>query len=182
VLLQAWAEVIRQRPDARLLIVGDGPMRHPLAAQAARDFPESVVFTGNVPQADLPACYAAGDVFVLPCRDDRRGLQAEGLGLSTLEASGAGLPVIVGRSGGSPESVRDGQTGLVIDARQPQPVTAALLGLLNAPARARAMGTAGRAWVSQRWSWDRAAGRLAALLRGDPVQEDDSQQQELLAR
>jgi phosphatidylinositol alpha-1,6-mannosyltransferase len=106
-------------------------------------------------------------VFTRPCRDDRRGLQTEGLGLSTLEASATGLPVVVGRSGGSPESVLPGRTGLLIDARRPGPVAEALLDLLGDPRRARTMGGAGREWMLDRWTWDAATARLAAVLRGE---------------
>ncbi|MFC6879045.1 MULTISPECIES: glycosyltransferase family 4 protein [Actinomadura] len=168
-LLRAWADVLAARPDARLLIVGDGPMRGPLAEAAAREFPGSVRIAGPVPAADLPGCYAAADVFVLPCRDDRRGLQTEGLGLTTLEASASGLPVVVGRSGGSAESLLDRRTGLLVDASRPDAIASALLELLADPVRARAMGAAGRRWVLDTWTWDRAAERLAALLRGEPA-------------
>jgi phosphatidylinositol alpha-1,6-mannosyltransferase len=168
VLLRAWREIVRRRPQARLIIVGDGPMRRRLAAVAATEFPDSVVFTGPVPDEELPQYYAAADVFVAPSRDNRRALQTEGLGLSTLEAAASGLPVVVGRSGGSAESVLDGHTGMVIDARTPEPVVGALLTLITQPGLTRAMGAAGRSWVVQNWAWEHAAARLAALLRGDP--------------
>jgi phosphatidyl-myo-inositol dimannoside synthase len=168
VLLYAWADVVREYPTARLLLVGDGPMRPWIADQAARRFPGSVVFAGTVPPAELPAHYAAADVFVLPCRDNRGGLQTEGLGLSTLEASASGLPVVVGTSGGSPHSVRPGRTGLLIDARQPAAVAGALLDLLDHPDHARALGAAGRRWMRDAWTWDLSGQRLAAALRGEP--------------
>jgi len=173
VLLRAWAQVLSRVPDARLVIVGDGPLRRSLAEQAARHYPGSVTVTGPVSDAELPSYYAAADVFVLPCRDDRRGLQTEGLGLVTLEAAAAGLPVVVGRSGGSPESLRPGETGLLIDARTPDAVAAALLHLLENPRLARAMGEAGRRWVERTWSWDAAAARLAAALQGRDVEARD---------
>jgi phosphatidylinositol alpha-1,6-mannosyltransferase len=166
VLLRAWREVVRHRPRARLMVVGDGPMRRRLAEEAALEFPDSVVFTGPVPADELPGYYATADIFVLPCRDDRHELQTEGLGLSTLEAAASGLPVVVGRSGGSEESVRDGRTGFVIDARDPGPVADALLRLISQPELARAMGAAGRRWAVRDWTWDRAAARLASTLRG----------------
>ncbi|HEU5161119.1 MAG TPA: glycosyltransferase family 4 protein [Streptosporangiaceae bacterium] len=167
VLLRAWREVVRREPRARLVVVGDGPMRRRLAEDAAGEFPDSVVFAGPVPPAELPPHYAAADVFVAPCRDDRRELQTEGLGLSTLEAAASGLPVVVGRSGGSAMSVRDGHTGLVVDARGPAPVAGALLTLITRPDLARAMGAAGRRWALEHWAWEHAAARLAAALRGD---------------
>jgi phosphatidylinositol alpha-1,6-mannosyltransferase len=168
-LLRAWPSVLGRFPSAKLLIVGDGPMRSRLAEQAGREFAGSVLLTGDVPAAELAAHYAAADLFVLPCRDDRRGLQTEGLGLSTLEAAAAGLPVLVGRSGGSPASVLDGETGLLVDAHSAEQVAAAMLRLLADPAEARRLGAAGRRWVRERWSWQDATARLTAVLRGEPA-------------
>ncbi len=165
-LIAAWPRVLARHPDARLLIVGEGPMLGPLRSLAAQSPPGTVVVTGPVPATELPAHYAAATVFTLPCRDDRRGLQTEGLGLSTLEASASGLPVVVGRSGGSPESLLPGRTGLLVDADRPETIASALLELLGDPARARAMGAAGREWTLRRWSWEVAAGRLADVLAG----------------
>src|SRR5262249_3183781 len=116
----------------------------------------------------LPSYYAAADLFVLPCRDDRRGLQTEGLGLSALEAAATGVPVVVGQSGGSPASVLPGETGLVVDATRPEPVAAAVVTLLRDPELGRRMGAAGRAWIENCWSWERAAQRLAGVLSGQP--------------
>jgi phosphatidyl-myo-inositol dimannoside synthase len=167
-LIRAWADVVRRRPDARLVIVGDGPMRRRLTELAERAG-GTVTLTGCVSAADLPRYYAAADVFAMPCRDDRRGLQTEGLGLSVLEASAAGLPVVVGRSGGSPESLVDGRTGVLVDAAGPDDIALALHRMLASPRRAAAMGAAGRRWTCEHWSWDAAAARLAALLNGSAL-------------
>ncbi|MFV2178086.1 glycosyltransferase family 4 protein [Actinomadura sp. LOL_016] len=175
-LIRAWADVVRRRPDARLVIVGDGPMLRRVAELGERTVPGAVTVTGRVSAADLPRYYAAADVFALPCRDDRRGLQTEGLGLSTLEAAASGLPVIVGRSGGSPESLVDGRTGVLVDASGPDELALALHRLLADPGRARAMGAAGRRWALDTWSWDGAAARLAALLRGSALDAGDARE------
>lgn len=167
VLLRAWPRVLHSHPDARLLVVGDGPLRGELAEHAARRLAGSVVVTGPVPDNELPAHYAAADAFVLPCRDARRGLQTEGLGLTTLEASASGLPVVVGVSGGSPASVQPGTTGLLVDARHPGALADAVLALLDDPTAAQQMGAAGRQWALRRWTWGRSADRLAAVLRDD---------------
>jgi glycosyltransferase involved in cell wall biosynthesis len=169
ILVRAWPDVVRRFPDARLVIVGDGPMRSRLQAMAADLCPGTVTLTGQVPSAELPGYYAAADVFVMPCRDDRHGLQTEGLGLSTLEASAAGLPVVVGRSGGSPESVVDGETGVLLDVEPPGALAGILTDLLADPDRVRSLGRSGSGWVREHWSWERAADRLAALLSGEPV-------------
>ena len=173
ILLRAWPQVLAAVPDAALLIVGDGPMRATLAERAERDHPDSVVVTGPVSAEELPGHYAAADLFVLPCRDDRQGLQSEGLGLSALEAAAAGLPVIVGRSGGSASSVQPDRTGVVVDATEPAPLAAAVVSLLRNPEKARRMGGAGRRWVEECWSWDAAADRLVAILAGRTVDTGD---------
>ncbi len=165
VLVQGWSEVLARHPSARLLLVGSGPDEAALRrAVAARGLEGSVVLTGAVDAAELPAHYAAGDVFAMPCRTRRAGLDVEGLGMVFLEAAACGLPVIAGTSGGAPEAVQEGVTGHVVDPRSPSAVAAALSGLLDDPARARAMGAAGRAWVEQRWSWTTIAATFADLL------------------
>jgi len=169
VLMRAWPDVRRFVPGARLLIVGDGPMRKQLTQWAA-EFPSgSVVVTGAVADDELAAHYDAGTAFLLACRDDRHGLQSEGLGLSVLEASAAGLPVVVGRSGGSSEAVRSGVTGWLIDASRPEVVAHRLVQVLCSSGQGVALGTAGRQWVSERYSWTVAANRLADTLAGRPV-------------
>jgi phosphatidyl-myo-inositol dimannoside synthase len=165
VLVEAWPQVLARHPDARLLLVGGGPLEDSLRrAVAARGLADSVVLTGGVAGPELPPHYAAGDVFAMPCRTRRGGLDVEGLGMVFLEAAACGLPVVAGTSGGAPETVREGVTGHVVQPRSPAAVAAALVALLDDPARARAMGAAGRAWVEQRWSWTTIAATFDALL------------------
>lgn len=167
VLVQAWPQVLARHPGARLLLVGGGPMEDALRrAVTARELGGSVVLTGGVAAARLPEFYAAGDVFAMPCRTRRGGLDVEGLGMVFLEAAACGLPVVAGTSGGAPETVREGITGHVVDPRSPAAVAAALIGLLDDPDRARSMGAAGRAWVEQRWSWTSIAATFAQVLDG----------------
>ncbi|MGX5657477.1 glycosyltransferase family 4 protein [Geodermatophilus nigrescens] len=164
VLVAAWPRVLARHPGARLLLVGGGPDEARLR-RAARGLGDAVVLTGAVPPAQLPEHYAAGDVFAMPCRTRRGGLDVEGLGMVYLEAAACGLPVVAGTSGGAPEAVLDGESGTVVrDPRSPEAVAAAVTALLDDPARARAMGAAGRAWVERRWSWTTIAADLAALL------------------
>ena len=165
VLIEAWPQVLARHPRARLLLVGGGPDEARLRrAVAARRLQGSVVLTGPVAPGDLPAYYAAGEVFAMPCRTRRGGLDVEGLGMVFLEAAACGRPVVAGTSGGAPEAVQDGVTGHVVEPRAAGAVAAALTGLLDDPARARAMGQAGRAWVEQRWSWTTIAADFAELL------------------
>ena len=164
-LVRALPEIRRRVPDTALLLVGGGPHRRRLATLAAQaGVSEHVVFTGSVPWPDLPAHYAAGDVFAMPCRTRGRGLDVEGLGIVYLEASASGLPVVAGRSGGAPETVRDGVTGNVVDGEDLDQIAQAVVRLLADPAQAAAMGEAGRRWVSTEWRWDTLAARLTTLL------------------
>ncbi len=166
-LLRAWPAVLSRFPEAALLVVGGGPYAADLRRLAASaGIAGSVRFTGPVPQAELPAHYAAGDVFAMPCRTRRGGLDVEGLGIVYLEASAAGLPVVGGDSGGAPDAILDGETGYVVGGRDVTALAGRLTALLADPAAARAMGDKGRAWVERDWSWDAAAARLLALIEG----------------
>lgn len=166
-LIRAWSRVRSRVPDAALLIVGGGPYRDALGRLARQaGVGEQVVFTGAVPWAELPAHYAAGDVYAMPCRTRRRGLDVEGLGIVYLEASATGRPVIAGDSGGAPDAVRQGETGFVVDGRDPGQLADRLVQLLTDPELARRMGAAGRAWVEREWRWDTQAQRMASLLAG----------------
>lgn len=146
-------------PEARLIVVGDGPQRARLTRLADRCAAGRVRFAGAVDADELRAAYEAADVFALPCRDRRRGLEVEGLGIVCLEAAATGLPVVVGRSGGAPETVEDEVTGFVVDDLDA--LTARLRELLDDPALATRMGAAGRSRVESEFS----VARSRAVLR-----------------
>ena len=167
-LIRAWPQVLAvARGGPALLLVGDGPYRAKLGRLAQRaGVADSVVFTGPVPVADLPAYYDAGDVFAMPCRTRRGGLDVEGLGIVYLEASASGLPVVGGDSGGAPDAILPGETGYVVPGRDVAAVTDRITGLLADPAGARAMGEKGAAWVDREWRWELVADRLMAILAG----------------
>ncbi|MGI8536533.1 MAG: glycosyltransferase family 4 protein [Mycobacteriales bacterium] len=168
VLVRALPAIRRRVPGAALLCVGGGPDAPRLQRLAAEHgVADDVVLTGTVPWEQLPAHYDAGDVFAMPCRTRRGGLEVEGLGIVFLEASATGLPVVAGRSGGSPDALLDGRTGHLVDGRSVAAVAGAVAGLLADPDRARAMGAAGRAWVERDWQWEGIAARLRVLLLGD---------------
>jgi phosphatidylinositol alpha-1,6-mannosyltransferase len=164
-LIRAMPRIRRSVPDAKLLIVSGGPDRERLTRLAtAVGETDTVVFTGSVPWAALPEHYAAGDVYAMPCRTRRRGLDVEGLGIVYLEASATGLPVVAGDSGGAPDAVLEGETGYVVDGRDVAAIADRLTTLLRDRDLAAKMGAAGRAWVERQWRWDTQAERLTALL------------------
>jgi phosphatidylinositol alpha-1,6-mannosyltransferase len=167
-LIRSWPSVRTAIPGARLVLVGDGPYGPGLRRLAAGlGVADAVTFTGSVPAGELPGYYAAGDVFAMPCRTRRGGLDVEGLGIVYLEASSAGLPVIGGDSGGAPDAIMDGETGYVVPGRSVTALAERVTALLADPARAAAMGRRGLAWAEQEWDWSRVASRLDAILRGD---------------
>jgi phosphatidylinositol alpha-1,6-mannosyltransferase len=167
VLIKALPRIRRQVPDTALLLVGGGPHRSALE-RLARDtnMAPHVVLTGSVPLETLPAHYAAGDVFAMPCRTRHLGLDVEGLGIVYLEASATGLPVVAGRSGGAPDAVVAGTTGEVVDGLDVAQVADTVATLLDDSDRRRRYGAAGREWVERRWTWDEAGRRLTDLLAG----------------
>ncbi|MFE6870675.1 glycosyltransferase family 4 protein [Kitasatospora sp. NPDC057692] len=166
-LIEAMPQILTDVPDAVLLIVGGGPHRAELEKLVdARGVRSAVRFTGSVPWEELPAHYGAGDVFAMPCRTRRGGLDVEGLGIVYLEASATGLPVVAGDSGGAPDAVLEGETGYVVPGGTPAAAAERIVRLLKDEELRRRMGEAGRRWVDRSWRWDLLAGRLTSLLAG----------------
>jgi phosphatidylinositol alpha-1,6-mannosyltransferase len=166
-LIRAMPAIRRRIDGAALVIVGGGPYRSSLHRLAQRQgVADHVVFAGGVPGAELHAHHALADVFAMPCRTRGAGLDVEGLGIVYLEASATGVPVVAGRSGGAPETVRDGETGLVVDGWDVSQIASAVGDILVDPDRAARMGAAGRRWVVDNWQWSTQAARLGTLLSG----------------
>jgi phosphatidyl-myo-inositol dimannoside synthase len=171
-LIRAWPRVLARSsasglPGPLLMLVSDGPYRPQLERLAARTgVAESVLFTGAVSWDELPAYFDAGDIFAMPCRTRRGGLDVEGLGIVYLEASATGLPVVGGDSGGAPDAIQDGETGYVVPGGSAEAVADRISQLLADPAGAAAMGDKGQAWVEREWTWDLVAERFQRILSG----------------
>lgn len=165
ILIEAWPQIVEKNPGTKLVIVGKGPYGDKLKSMAENSPASSdIIFVGEVPFADLPGYYSMGDVFAMPCRTRGGGLDIEGLGIVYLEAYAAGLPVVAGDSGGAPEAVLDGETGLVVNGRSVEAVTSAVTYLLEDPRRARTMAKRGVAWVDEKWRWSDVVKPLRELL------------------
>jgi phosphatidyl-myo-inositol dimannoside synthase len=165
VLAEAWPDVQRRVPGAALLLVGGGPARPRIERLAQTGgVAADVLLVGSVPHDELPDWYAAGDVFAMPCRERLGGLDVEGLGMVFLEAAACGLPIVAGRSGGSPDAVLDGRSGIVVDGRSVTQVADAVVGLLTDPERAAQFGECGQRWVSEDWTWERTVSDLRRML------------------
>ncbi|MEV6513567.1 glycosyltransferase family 4 protein [Streptomyces sp. NPDC051642] len=164
-LILAMPRILAREPETVLLIVGGGPYEKDLRRLARETgVTDSVRFTGAVPWSELPAHYGAGDVFAMPCRTRRGGLDVEGLGIVYLEASATGLPVVAGDSGGAPDAVLDGETGWVVRGGSPEDAADRITALLGDAELRRNMGERGRQWVEERWRWDLLAERLKEQL------------------
>jgi len=164
-IIKALPTVRAHVPSATALIVGGGPMRKRLEAMArANGLEDAVVFTGEVPENELAAHYAAGDVFAMPCRSRYADLEVEGLGLVYLEAQACARPAITGDSGGAPEAVIPEETGLVVTGNAVGPLAQAVARLLADPKEARAMGQAGRRFVEREHRWEDVIARYRAML------------------
>ncbi|MEU5978707.1 glycosyltransferase family 4 protein [Streptomyces sp. NPDC047315] len=169
VLIRALPLVHRSVPKATLLLVGAGPYARRLRRLAAAEgVPHSVIFAGGHPHSALPAFYAASDVFAMPCRTRRAGLEVEGLGIVYLEAAATALPTLTGTSGGAPATTRDGETGYVVDGRDIPTIADRLTHLLTHPELAHAMGRKARSWVRSTRTWNHTHDTLRALLAPAP--------------
>ncbi len=166
-LIRALPHVRRAVPDAHVLVAGDGPHRRELENLARHlSVDDRVVFAGSVPESELPAAYDAMDVFALPTHTRRWGVDIEGLGIVFLEASAAGVPILVGDSGGSVDAVRDRETGNLIGTN-PEAIAAEIVELAHNETRRREMGAHGRQWMVDEWQWADRATSVSGILGGD---------------
>ena len=154
-LITAMPKILAKRPDAKLLLIGQGPRKAKLDSLVAKyGIADSVKFLGSIAYTDLPKYLNAADLFVMPSRSRLMGLEVEGLGIVYLEASACALPVIAGSSGGAPDALIDGRTGYVVDGRDIDQIANRVLSLIDNPKQAEEMGKAGRVWVESHWRWD----------------------------
>jgi len=162
--IEAFAVLAASCPDLCYAIVGDGPDRPRLAELARRQgLADRVRFVGSVDEADLPAVYRAAVVYVGLSREE--GREVEGFGLSLVEAQAAGRAVVAARSGGIPESVADGESGLLVPAADARSAAEALAHLLSDESRRNALGRAGRQRVERTLNWARVAEELSLAAR-----------------
>lgn len=152
-LLHAFAGVQREIPDAQLAIVGGGPLESELKELSAGLGLRHVAFKGFLQPDDLPAAYAAADVFVLPSRH-------EPFGVVVMEAMAAGLPVVVSTSVGCADDLVDDSCGVVFPVGDVERLTAAMVMLGTDAGRRRAMGRAARGAV-MKWDIDYCVATIA---------------------
>jgi phosphatidylinositol alpha-1,6-mannosyltransferase len=144
--------------ETRYVIVGGGPLREYLERLArSLGVDRYVVFTGEVDDARLAELYRSCDLFIQLSREARTGGGAEGFGIACLEASAAGKAVIAGRSGGLPDAVSDGVSGVLVDPTDLGGVAEAIISLLRDRSMRERLGRDGRARVLREFTWDHMA-------------------------
>jgi len=161
--IDALAYLGSRARDLHLLLVGDGPRREALEARVrARRLQSRVHFLGH--RLDVPAILNRADILISSSR-------AEGLSNSIIEGMAAGLGIVATAVGGTPELVRDGESGYLVPPHAPQVMAERLHALLADPARRKALGQAARATVESRFAIDVMARRFERLY--DEVLEED---------
>jgi glycosyltransferase involved in cell wall biosynthesis len=158
--LEDAVRAVARAPELTLVVAGEGPERPRLEALAAATGARAR-FVGHVEGERKRALLHAADAFVLSSVEARG--RREGAPTALLEAMAAGLPVVATRTGGVPELVRDGEDGLLVPARSPDALAAALQRLARDPSRAEALGAAARRRAAA-FAWPAQRGALAALL------------------
>jgi len=160
-LIRALGLIVPRFSQVRCLVVGEAPRRkyldHLLDLAAQVGVRDALILAGA--QEDVPRFLRAMDLFVLPSL-------TEGLPLTVLEAMAVGKPVIATAVGGIPEAVCPGETGLLVPPRDPGKLAAVVIDLLKDPAKARAMGDAGRRRVEKTFTMDNEAAQTARVYRG----------------
>jgi teichuronic acid biosynthesis glycosyltransferase TuaC len=160
-LVEAMGILGRRPGGAPLLVAGGiGPMREGLERRAAElGVADRIRFVGKIPHDEVGWWMAAGDVFVLPSL-------SEGLPTVVCEAMNCGRPVVATAVDGTPEIVRDGETGLLVPPRDPEALAAALARVLEEPGLAARMGAQALRIGRETYTWDANAARMERLYEG----------------
>jgi glycosyltransferase involved in cell wall biosynthesis len=155
--LKAAARVSKASPEARFLVVGDGPLREELLGLAGRlGMEDRVRFLGY--RTDARALIGLLDVLVVPSL-------TEGSPLIVLEAMAAGVPVVASAVGGIPDQARHGEEGLLVPPGDPEALAGAMGELLRDPSRARLLGAAGRRRTENEFSHETLVRRIEGIYR-----------------
>jgi phosphatidylinositol alpha-1,6-mannosyltransferase len=162
-VIQALPAILERTPNVGYVIAGRGPDRERLEKLAHKlGVADRVRFLGLVGDHDLPAVYNLGSVYMGMSRRVGR-MDVEGFGISLVEASACGLPVVAGNSGGIPDAVRDGETGLLVPPDDPAALVDAVCRVLTDRDLATQLGQNGRRAVETHFNWDRVVRDLRAI-------------------
>ena len=173
-LLEALAPLAEFRPSVRLVLIGEGPLRDALEAQARRLGIEGrVTFPGSLPQLEVRDWLRRAEVFALPCRVGADG-NRDGLPTVLLEAEASGVPVVTTDVTGNPEIVADGKEGFLVPERRPDLLTARIGQLLGDPELRARMGRRARERAERQFDLSRNVAELARLFRSAPSTASDA--------
>ncbi|MFN3466192.1 MAG: glycosyltransferase family 4 protein [Candidatus Brocadiales bacterium] len=163
-IISLMPELIKKIPNLVYVIVGVGSQEATLKDMVSRlNLNGYVLFTGPKPVEELPGLYSVCDVFVMVSKEIP-SFEFEGFGIAFLEANACGKPVIGGKSGGIPEAVLHGQTGLLVDPNNPKEIIGAIVKLLTDDSLARELGERGRQRVIGELNWRTAARRIKDVI------------------
>lgn len=163
-IIDAMPRLLKSVPDAMFAVAGDGDIRPDLERRVSElGLGDHVVFTGPVSYDLLPEVYSASDVFAMPSRNEEPDV--EGFGIVFLEANACGRPVIGARSGGIPDAIVDGKTGILVDADDTGGLASALEKLLTDRSLRERMGMNGRNRILRELTWDHVTERIVNELR-----------------
>lgn len=157
-VIDVLLDVLKKCPDTIYLIIGGGDDKERLK-KLARDkgVGERVIFLEDIKDEELPLFYCLCDIFVMPSKEihTKDGVKAEGFGIGFLEAGACGKPVIGGRSGGIPDAVIDGKTGILVDSENPLELRDATIKLLKNSSLRREMGDNARRRIEEKFTLQR---------------------------
>ena len=158
-ILEGLSILVKKGYKMKYIVVGDGPMKQKLVNLSKKfGVREQVEFVGNIPYSQTPSYYKMCDLFIMPSRYIRERKDVEGFGVVFLEANFFGKPVIGGNSGGIPDAIKDGVTGLLVNPEDPKDIAGKIEKLINNPKLAKRLGEQGRKRVLEEFTWERAAG------------------------
>ncbi|MBA7657123.1 D-inositol-3-phosphate glycosyltransferase [subsurface metagenome] len=156
-LITTFREVVKEKKDIRLILVGEGPLKSTIKRLVKKYRLEGyIIFTGKVPNKELPPYYSAADIFVIPSSYDN-------FPNAVLEAMSCSLPVIATRVGGIPQQITHYKNGLLVKSENIDEFKKAILYLLTHEDLARAMGKENRELVKRKYNWLRSAQRLKEI-------------------
>lgn len=165
-VIEALPTILASHPTTTYAVVGTGPDLARLEALArTTGVTDHVRFVGDIEDDQLPACYAAADLFLLPTREIPLEDEVEGFGIAYVEAAASGVPSIACGTGGVADAVRDGVTGLLVPPDSPASVADAAIRLLSDPVLRTRLGAQARAAVERDLNWDRAAAEVTSIVR-----------------
>ena len=163
--IRAMPKILRCVPDAVYVIAGTGDYESRLRTLVDElHLGPAVRFVGAAENALLPRLYVLADVFVMPNRETQGLGNVEGFGIVFLEANACEVPVIGGRSGGVPDAIVDGQTGLLVEGDSVEAIAQSVIRILTDEAYARQLGRNGRERVCRELTWDHSARRIKEFI------------------